>query len=76
MGWWVDLDMNKVADNLKDNVKRKLYGLTYSLAIGTGVAITFGGALDNFAIGISIGLGSGVSLGAGFSLLLCRRNSC
>ena len=76
MGWWVDLDMNKVADNLKDNVKWKLYGLTYSLAIGTGVAITFGVALDNIAIGISIGLGSGVSLGAGFLLLLSRRKSC
>jgi len=33
-------------------------------------------ALENMAIGISIGLGSGVSLGVGCSLLLSKRKSC
>jgi hypothetical protein len=31
-------------------------GKVYGISIGVGVAITFGVALDNIAIGISIGL--------------------
>jgi hypothetical protein len=41
-----------------------------------GVGISFGVALENMAIGISIGLGSGVSLGVGCSLLLSKRKPC
>ena len=36
-----------------------MYGLAYGISIGAGVAITLGVALDNIAIGILIGLGSG-----------------
>jgi len=44
----------------------------YGLTIGVGVAITFGVALDS----IAIGLGSGVSLAVGLSMLLSKRKSC
>ena len=38
------------------------YGLAYGICIGVVVAITYGIALESLAIGISIGLGSGITL--------------
>ena len=37
------------------------YGLAYGICIGVVVAITYGIALESLAIGISIGLGSGIT---------------
>jgi len=42
--------------------------LIYGISIGVGGAITFGIALESVAIGILIGLGSGISLGGVFCL--------
>ena len=70
------LNILKADDNLKESAKWKVYGLVYGLTTGVGVAITFGVALDSIAIGISLVLGSGVSLGVGLSMLLSKRKSC
>ena len=56
MGFFVYGMMGIFLDMNKTNI---MYGLAYGISIGAGVAITLGVALDNIAIGILIGLGSG-----------------
>ncbi|GAB4316699.1 MAG: hypothetical protein Kow0074_04810 [Candidatus Zixiibacteriota bacterium] len=34
------------------------------LAIGTGVGVALGAALDNFAVGIALGAGVGIAIGS------------
>ena len=55
-GFFVCGMMGRFLDMNKTNI---MYDLAYGISIGAGVAITLGVALDNIAIGILIGLGSG-----------------
>jgi len=50
-------------------------GLIAGFCIGLSLTTTLGIALDNFAIGISIGGGAGVAIGYGVELLY-KNKSC